>query len=66
MQRCIELAELGLGNVNPNPMVGAVVVYDDKIIGEGHYHKYGDAHAEVNAINQVINKFENAADLLKQ
>jgi diaminohydroxyphosphoribosylaminopyrimidine deaminase/5-amino-6-(5-phosphoribosylamino)uracil reductase len=66
MQRCIELAELGLGNVSPNPMVGAVVVYEDKIIGEGYHHKYGEAHAEVNAINQVISKFENFAELLKQ
>jgi diaminohydroxyphosphoribosylaminopyrimidine deaminase/5-amino-6-(5-phosphoribosylamino)uracil reductase len=66
MQRCLELAELGLGTVSPNPMVGAVVVHDDKIIGEGYHHKYGEAHAEVNAINQVISKFDNAAELLEQ
>ncbi|MDF2432049.1 MAG: diaminohydroxyphosphoribosylaminopyrimidine deaminase [Mucilaginibacter sp.] len=47
-------------------MVGAVVVCGDKIIGEGYHHTYGEAHAEVNAINQVISKFDNAAELLKQ
>jgi diaminohydroxyphosphoribosylaminopyrimidine deaminase/5-amino-6-(5-phosphoribosylamino)uracil reductase len=66
MQRCIELAGLGIGDVSPNPVVGAVIVLDDKIIGEGYHHKYGDAHAEVNAINQVISKFSYSAELLKQ
>ncbi|MDY6801117.1 MAG: bifunctional diaminohydroxyphosphoribosylaminopyrimidine deaminase/5-amino-6-(5-phosphoribosylamino)uracil reductase RibD [Bacteroidota bacterium] len=56
MQRCIELARLGLGNTAPNPMVGSVVVYDNKIIGEGYHRKCGEAHAEVNAINSVKNK----------
>src|SRR6201996_3540699 len=64
MQRCLELAELGKGNVSPNPMVGAVVVLDDTIIGEGYHRKYGEAHAEVNAINQVIEKFADSAALL--
>ncbi|MDN3583277.1 bifunctional diaminohydroxyphosphoribosylaminopyrimidine deaminase/5-amino-6-(5-phosphoribosylamino)uracil reductase RibD [Mucilaginibacter flavus] len=66
MRRCLELAELGAGLVSPNPMVGAVVVHDGKIIGEGYHQKYGQAHAEVNAIAQVINNFDNAAELLKQ
>jgi diaminohydroxyphosphoribosylaminopyrimidine deaminase/5-amino-6-(5-phosphoribosylamino)uracil reductase len=66
MQRCIELAELGAGRVSPNPMVGAVVVHDGKIIGEGYHQKYGQAHAEVNAIAQVTENFDNAAELLKQ
>jgi len=66
MQRCLELAELGMGYVSPNPMVGAIVVHNDRIIGEGYHHKYGEAHAEVNAINQVIDKFDNAAQLLKE
>jgi len=66
MQRCIELAGLGLGMVSPNPMVGAVVVYENKIIGEGYHHKFGEAHAEVNAINQVIGKYPDYAELLKQ
>ncbi len=65
MQRCLELAELGMGYVSPNPMVGAVVVHNDRIIGEGFHHKYGEAHAEVNAIKQVIDQFDNAAELLK-
>ena len=56
MSRCIQLAELGAGNVAPNPMVGAVLVYDDKIIGEGYHKKYGEAHAEVNCINSVEEK----------
>jgi diaminohydroxyphosphoribosylaminopyrimidine deaminase/5-amino-6-(5-phosphoribosylamino)uracil reductase len=66
MQRCLELAELGAGLVSPNPMVGAVVVHDGKIIGEGYHQKYGEAHAEVNAIAQVTSKFNNSAELLKQ
>ena len=66
LQRCIELALLGIGNVSPNPMVGAVVVHNDQIIGEGYHRKYGEAHAEVNAINQVLNNFNNAAELLRQ
>lgn len=53
MQRCIQLAKLGAGNVAPNPMVGAVLVYRDKIIGEGYHQKYGEAHAEVNCIASV-------------
>jgi len=56
MQRCIELARLGLGNTAPNPMVGSLVVCDNKIIGEGYHRKCGEAHAEVNAINAVKNK----------
>lgn len=56
MQRCIELAQLGLGNVAPNPMVGCVIVHEGKIIGEGFHHSFGEAHAEVNAINSVQNK----------
>lgn len=53
MRRCIELARLGTGYVAPNPMVGAVLVYKDRIIGEGYHKKYGEAHAEVNCINSV-------------
>ncbi len=56
IQRCIQLAKKGLGNVAPNPMVGCVVVYQNKIIGEGFHLQYGNAHAEVNAINSVKNK----------
>lgn len=53
MQRCLSLAEKALGNTHPNPLVGAVVVYQNKIIGEGWHKKAGEAHAEVNAINKV-------------
>ncbi len=53
MVRCIELAKKGVGNVAPNPMVGAVVVYNGRIIGEGYHRKFGEAHAEVNAIASV-------------
>ncbi len=56
MQRCIDLALSGLGYVAPNPMVGAVVVAGDKIIGEGYHGKYGENHAEVNAIASVKDK----------
>jgi diaminohydroxyphosphoribosylaminopyrimidine deaminase/5-amino-6-(5-phosphoribosylamino)uracil reductase len=61
MDRCIELAERGKGAVAPNPLVGCVIVCDGKIIGEGWHHKYGEAHAEVNAIESVENK-----DFLRQ
>ncbi|MEP6583122.1 MAG: bifunctional diaminohydroxyphosphoribosylaminopyrimidine deaminase/5-amino-6-(5-phosphoribosylamino)uracil reductase RibD [Ginsengibacter sp.] len=53
MARCIQLAKEGAGNVAPNPMVGAVLVYGDTIIGEGYHQKYGQAHAEVNCINSI-------------
>lgn len=53
MARCLELAELGRGLAQPNPMVGSVIVYKDKIIGEGYHQQCGQAHAEVNAINSV-------------
>jgi diaminohydroxyphosphoribosylaminopyrimidine deaminase / 5-amino-6-(5-phosphoribosylamino)uracil reductase len=53
MHRCIQLAKLGAGYVAPNPMVGAVLVYEERIIGEGYHKGYGQAHAEVNCINSV-------------
>src|SRR6478672_3201274 len=53
MHRCLELARLGAGNVAPNPMVGAVLVHDDRIIGEGYHQQYGKAHAEPNCISSV-------------
>lgn len=53
MLRCLELAKLAAGNVAPNPMVGAVLVYNEKIIGEGYHKKYGETHAEVNCLNSV-------------
>jgi diaminohydroxyphosphoribosylaminopyrimidine deaminase / 5-amino-6-(5-phosphoribosylamino)uracil reductase len=53
MQRCIELAKLGAGSVAPNPMVGAVLVHNGRIIAEGYHKQCGQAHAEVNCINAV-------------
>lgn len=55
MRRCIELARNGRCNVSPNPMVGAVIVHKDRIIGEGYHVRSGEAHAEVNAIRSVKN-----------
>lgn len=54
MRRCLQLAKLGAGHAAPNPMVGAVLVHDGQIIGEGYHQLYGQAHAEVNCINQAI------------
>lgn len=56
MHRCLQLAANGRGFVSPNPMVGAVIVYDGKIIGEGFHRHYGGPHAEVNAIACVTDK----------
>jgi diaminohydroxyphosphoribosylaminopyrimidine deaminase/5-amino-6-(5-phosphoribosylamino)uracil reductase len=53
MQRALELAQLGTGYVSPNPRVGCVIVHDHKIIGEGWHQKFGEPHAEVNAIHAV-------------
>ena len=53
MLRCLELAALGAGYVAPNPMVGAVLVNEDRIIGEGYHKMFGEAHAEVNCIASV-------------
>jgi diaminohydroxyphosphoribosylaminopyrimidine deaminase / 5-amino-6-(5-phosphoribosylamino)uracil reductase len=55
MQRCLDLAAKGLGRVAPNPMVGCVIVQEERIIGEGYHQRYGQAHAEVNAILSVAN-----------
>lgn len=53
MRRCFDLAKLGRGYTSPNPTVGAVIVHQDRIIGEGYHRQYGGAHAEVNAVNSV-------------
>jgi diaminohydroxyphosphoribosylaminopyrimidine deaminase/5-amino-6-(5-phosphoribosylamino)uracil reductase len=55
MQRCIDLARKGIRSVAPNPMVGCVLVVNNKIIGEGYHQFFGGPHAEVNAINNVLN-----------
>jgi len=56
IKRCIELAQNGFGTTYPNPMVGSVIVYEDKIIGEGWHKKAGEPHAEVNAVRSVKDK----------
>ena len=61
MARCLHLAQFGGGYVSPNPMVGAVLVCNDRIIGEGYHRRIGEAHAEPNAIASVTDK-----DLLQQ
>lgn len=56
MRRCFDLARLGAGNVSPNPLVGALLEYNGRIIGEGWHAKYGEAHAEVNALKSVADE----------
>ncbi len=56
MKRCFELALKGKFSAAPNPRVGSVIIHEGKIIGEGYHQKYGEAHAEVNAINSVKDK----------
>jgi diaminohydroxyphosphoribosylaminopyrimidine deaminase/5-amino-6-(5-phosphoribosylamino)uracil reductase len=53
MRRALALAERGWGQTAPNPMVGAVIVRDGEVVGEGWHEKYGEAHAEVNALKQA-------------
>jgi diaminohydroxyphosphoribosylaminopyrimidine deaminase/5-amino-6-(5-phosphoribosylamino)uracil reductase len=53
MDRCLQLARLGTDAAAPNPMVGAVLVHNDRIIGEGYHERYGEAHAEVNCLASV-------------
>ncbi|NLL79341.1 MAG: bifunctional diaminohydroxyphosphoribosylaminopyrimidine deaminase/5-amino-6-(5-phosphoribosylamino)uracil reductase RibD [Clostridiales bacterium] len=60
MERAIELAKKGEGAVNPNPLVGAVIVKDGRIIGEGYHARYGEAHAERNAIASLKEPAEGA------
>ncbi len=57
MQRCFDLALNGMGNTAPNPMVGAVIVSENKIIGEGFHEYFGGPHAEVNAIRSVKSEY---------
>lgn len=64
MRRCLELAMMGMGSVSPNPLVGCVIVSGDKIIGEGYHAQFGEAHAEVNAVKDVIEKYGDQAAVL--
>lgn len=56
MQRALQLAETAIGYTSPNPMVGCVIVHQGKIIGEGFHRCYGQAHAEINAMESVKDK----------
>ena len=60
MKKALELAKLGIGAVNPNPLVGCIIVKDGKVIGEGYHMKFGEPHAEVNAINSAKEDIEGA------
>ena len=56
IKRCLEVAKKGAGYVSPNPMVGCIIVKNGFEISEGYHKKFGEAHAEVNAINQALKK----------
>lgn len=60
MERALELANMGIGMVNPNPLVGAVIVKDGEIIGEGYHECYGEAHAERNAVKNAVKSVEGS------
>ena len=60
MKRALELAKGGIGWVNPNPLVGAVITKDGNVIGEGFHKRYGEPHAEINALASCIVSPENA------
>ncbi len=64
MHRCIELAQEAAGYVAPNPMVGAVLVHEDQVIGEGYHQQFGGPHAEVNCLNNAVQN--GHGDLLTQ
>lgn len=65
MQRCIQLAKLGRREVAPNPMVGSVLAFEDRIIGEGYHQQYGQPHAEVNCIASVAQEDSHLISLSK-
>lgn len=60
MERCLQLAHKGAGLVSPNPLVGCVVVKNGTIISEGYHHKFGEKHAETNALDNVAGKAQGA------
>lgn len=60
MRRAIALAQRGIGHVNPNPLVGAVIVKDGRIIGEGYHERYGELHAERNAFAHLTEEAAGA------
>ncbi len=60
IQLAIEIAKKGMGNVSPNPLVGCVIVKNERIIGAGYHEKFGKNHAEINAINSVVENIEGS------
>ncbi len=60
MRKALELAEKGRGNTSPNPMVGCVIVKNDKIIAEGYHKKAGTPHAEIDALNNAVEDVRNS------
>jgi diaminohydroxyphosphoribosylaminopyrimidine deaminase/5-amino-6-(5-phosphoribosylamino)uracil reductase len=60
MKRALGLARRGLGKTSPNPLVGAVIVRADKVIGEGYHHRYGGDHAEINALRNAREEVKDA------
>ena len=66
MRRCLELAQLGIGSVSPNPMVGALLLYDGKIIAENYHQRFGGPHAEALVIEEVQRKYgDRAAEIFQ-
>lgn len=61
MRRCITFAQFGAGRVSPNPMVGALIVHNGKVIAENYHQRYGGAHAEVLVMGEVLEKFGERA-----
>lgn len=67
MRRCLELARLGIGLVSPNPMVGAVVVNEGRIIAENYHRKFGGPHAEALVVEEVLSRYgEHARGVFQQ
>jgi len=60
IQLAIEIAKKGMGNVSPNPLVGCVIVKNERIIGAGYHEKFGENHAEINAINSATENLEGS------
>ena len=60
MRRALELSKKGIGHASPNPLVGAVIVKDERIIGEGYHEVYGGNHAEINAFRNATEDVKDA------
>ena len=56
----LEIAKKGIGFVSPNPLVGCIIVKDNRIISAGYHHKYGENHAEINAIEKSTESVEGS------